>query len=98
MSPPPKPSTPEPQLTPFRPVSPRQRRWIVLLTLATVALLAVLMLQPSRELALAKARRAEAAARAACPPGAASIAPGCPGGPMSVIVLQAASPGAAASR
>lgn len=57
------------------------------LTLATVVLIAVLMLQPSRELAAAKARRAAAAALAACPPGAASVAPGCPGGTMAVKVL-----------
>lgn len=79
----------EPQLDAYRPISPRLRGVIVLLTLATVLVIAVLMLQPHRRLTAAKAARAEAARLAACPPGAASAAPGCPGGRMEVLVLPA---------
>ena len=77
----------EPRLDAFRPVSARLKGLIVLLTLATVVLIAVVMLQPHRRLMAAKAARAEATARAACPPGQASAAPGCPGGRMDVMVL-----------
>jgi hypothetical protein len=79
----------EPRLDPYRPLSSRLRGLIVLLTLATVVLIAVLMLQPHRRLMAAKAARAQAAALAACPVGQASAAPGCPGGRMEVMVLPA---------
>jgi hypothetical protein len=79
----------EPQLPPYRPVSSRLRRWIVLLTLLTVVAIAVLMLRPQMRLAAAKAARADAAALAACPPDAASAAPGCPGSRMPVLMLPA---------
>lgn len=87
----------EPQLAPYRPISPRLRRWIVVLTLVTALGLALLLLQPQLRLLAAKAARADAAALAACPPGQASAAPGCPGSPMPVRVLPAAPPAAAAS-
>ena len=77
----------EPQLPPFRPVTPRRKLLIVGLTLATVLGLAALMLEPHRLLTAAKAARAEAAALAACPPDAASAAPGCPGSVMPVLML-----------
>ena len=77
----------EPQLPPFRPVTPRRKRLIVALTLATVTGLFALMLEPHRLLMGAKAARAEAAAKAACPPDAASAAPGCPGSVMPVLML-----------
>ena len=44
----------EPQLPPFRPVTPRRKLLIVALTLATVVGLAVLMLEPHRLLTAAK--------------------------------------------
>lgn len=77
----------EPQLDPYRPITPRLRGLIVLLTLATVVVIAVAMLQPHKRLLAAKAARAEAARLAACPIGAASAAPGCPGSRMEVLVL-----------
>ena len=77
----------EPQLPPFRPVTPRRMLLIVALTLATVAGLAVLMLEPHRLLMGAKSARADAAALAACPSDAASAAPGCPGSVMPVLML-----------
>ncbi len=79
--------TVEPQLPPYRPVSSRLRGWIVVLTLVTAVGLAALMLRPQLRLLAAKAARADAAALAACPPGAANPAPGCPGSRMEVLVL-----------
>lgn len=76
-----------PTLDPYRPLTRRRVALVVLLTLATVTAIAVAMLQPHRRLVAAKAARAEAAARTACPPGVASAAPGCPGGRMEVMVL-----------
>ncbi len=82
---------PEPRLPPYRPVS-RSRVWlIVALTVATVVLIAVEMLRPHMQLMNAKAARADAAHLAACPPGAASAAPGCPGSRLQVLVLPAGS-------
>ncbi len=75
------------RVAPYRPISPALRRWIVLLTLATVVGLPWLMIQPHLKLRAAKAARAEAAALAACPPAAASAAAGCPGSRMPVTVL-----------
>jgi hypothetical protein len=81
------PPVPELQLPPYRPIT-RRRRWlIVLLTLATVALIGVEMLKPHMQLMNAKAARADAAKLAACPPGAASVAAGCPGSTMPVLML-----------
>ena len=60
----------------------------MLLTLATVIGLAALMLEPHRLMTAAKAARAEAAALAACPPDAASAAPGCPGSMQPVLILR----------
>ena len=79
----------EPRVLPYRPISPRLRRWIVLLALATVVGLPWLMIQPHLKLRAAKAARAEAAALAACPPDATSAAPGCPGARMPVMLLPA---------
>ena len=88
--PPPKPAPGiEPRLAPYRPISAGLRRWIVLLALVTVVGVPWLMIQPHLKLRAAKAARAQAAALAACPPGAASAAPGCPGSRMPVIVLPA---------
>lgn len=97
---PPKPPKPavEPVLPPYRPVRGRLRAWIVGLTLVTVVGIAVLMVQPHLQLRAAKAARAEAAARSACPGDAASAAPGCPGSTMPVMVLPAAPRPAAAAR
>ena len=92
---PPEPAAPapapavEPRVPPYRPISPALRRWIVLLALVTVVGVPWLMIQPHLKLRAAKAARAEAAARAACPPDAASAAPGCPGARMPVMVLPA---------
>ena len=81
------PVKPVPELPPYRPVS-RRRRWLIaLLSLATVWVIAVEMLQPHRQLMNAKATRADAAALVACPPAAAIAAPGCPGSKMDVQVL-----------
>ena len=78
---------PEPKLPPYRPIG-RRRRWLIaLLSLATVWVIAVEMLDPHRQLMNAKAKRADAAALVACPPGAAIAAPGCPGSKMDVRVL-----------
>ena len=79
----------EPNLPPYRPVSGRLRGWIVVLTLVTVVSLAALMLRPQLRLLAAKAERAAAAEQAACPPDAASAAPGCPGSRMPVRMLPA---------
>lgn len=84
-----EPEGPTPQLPPFRPLSGRHHLLIAALTLATVVLIAAQMLRPSRDLAVAKATRAEAARLLACPPGAASAAAGCPGSTMPVMVLPA---------
>lgn len=83
------PEGPAPQLPPFRPLSGRHHLLIAALTLATVVLIAVQMLRPSRDLAVAKASRADAARLLACPPGAASAAAGCPGATMPVMLLRA---------
>ncbi len=78
---------PEPKLPPYRPIS-RRRSWLIaLLSLATVWVIAVEMLAPHRQLMNAKAKRADAAALAACPPAAAIAAPGCPGSKMDVRML-----------
>ena len=87
----------EPHLSPFRPVTPRRKLLIVALTLATVVGIAVVMLRPHQQLLTAKAARAEAAALAACPPGAASAAPGCPGSAMPVLMLPISPSGPAAA-
>ena len=80
---------PELKLNPYRPTSGRQRLLIVLLTVATVVTVAAFMLRPHALLTAAKAKRAEAVRLMACPPGAASAAPGCPGGTMPVMMLPA---------
>ena len=82
---------PEPRLQPYRPVARSRLLLIVALTVATVVLIAVEMLKPHRQLMNAKAARADAAHLAACPTGAASAAPGCPGSRLQVLVLPAGS-------
>ena len=72
--------------------------WIVLLTLATVIGIALAMLRPQARLSAAKLARAEAARLVACPPGAASALPGCPGSVMPVLMLPAASPPTSADK
>ena len=91
-------SPPELRLAPYRPITRQRRVLIVLLTLATVTVLAVEMLRPHMQLMNAKAAQAEAAARAACPPGAASVAAGCPGSPMPLMMLPLHPSTAAATR
>ena len=76
-------------LRPYRPTSRRQRFWIVVLTLATVIGIALAMLRPQARLTAAKLERAEAARLVACPPGAASALPGCPGSAMPLLMLPA---------
>ena len=73
----------------YRPLTRRRRLLLVALAVATVVSIATLMLRPHQQLMGAKAARADAARLAACPPGAASAAPGCPGGAMAVQVLPA---------
>lgn len=76
----------------YRPLTRRRRLLLVALAVATVVSIAALMLRPHQQLMGAKAARADAARLAACPPGAASAAPGCPGGAMAVQVLPAGPP------
>ena len=80
---------PQPRIPPYRPISRSHVLLIVALTLATVVLIAVEMLKPHMQLMNAKAARADAALLAACPPGAASAAAGCPGSRLPVLVLPA---------
>ena len=82
---------PEPRIPPYRPITRSRVLLIVALTVATVVLIAVEMLKPHMQLMNAKAARADAAHLAACPPGAASAAPGCPGSLLPVLVLPAGS-------
>ena len=81
----------EPRIQPYRPITRSRLLLIVALTVATVVLIAVEMLKPHMQLMNAKAARADAAHLAACPPGAASAAPGCPGSRLPVLVLPAGS-------
>lgn len=76
----------------YRPLTRRRRLLLVALAVATVVSIAALMLRPHQQLMGAKAARADAARLVACPPDAASAAPGCPGGAMAVQVLPAAVP------
>jgi hypothetical protein len=73
----------------YRPTSRRRQLLLALLAVATVVCIAALMLRPHQLLMGAKAARADAAHQLACPPGAASATPGCPGGRMDVLVLPA---------
>ncbi len=75
---------------PYRPAKLRRRLLLALLAVATVSAIAALMLRPHQQLMGAKAARADAQRAVDCPPGAASAAPGCPGGEMRVMVLPAA--------
>lgn len=71
----------------YRPTTRRRQLLLAALAVATVVAIATVMLRPHQQLLGAKAARAEAARVAACPPGAASATPGCPGGRMDVLVL-----------
>lgn len=73
----------------FRPTTRRRQLLLAALAVATVVAIAALMLRPHQQLLGAKAARADAARQVACPPGAASATPGCPGGRMDVMVLPA---------
>ncbi len=73
----------------FRPTTRRRQLLLAALAVATVVTIAVQMLRPHQQLMGAKAARADAARELACPPGAASATPGCPGGRMDVMVLPA---------
>jgi len=73
----------------YRPLTRRRRLLLVALAVATVVTIGSLMLRPHQQLMGAKAARADAKRAADCPPGAASAAPGCPGGRMDVLVLPA---------
>ena len=73
----------------FRPTTRRRQLLLAALAVATVLAIAALMLRPHQQLMGAKAARADAARLLACPPGAASAMPGCPGGRMDVLVLPA---------
>ena len=74
----------------YRPTTRLRQLLLAVLAVATVVVIAVQMLRPHQQLMGAKAARADAARAQACPPGAASVAPGCPGGRMDVMVLPAA--------
>lgn len=74
----------------YRPTTRRRQLLLAVLAVATVVMIAVQMLRPHQQLMGAKAARADAARAQACPPGAASATPGCPGGRMDVVVLPAA--------
>ncbi len=74
----------------FRPTNRRRQLLLAALAVATVVFIAAMMLRPHQKLMGAKAARADAAREVACPPGAASATPGCPGGRMDVLVLPAA--------
>ncbi|MDH4390786.1 MAG: hypothetical protein QE285_05105 [Aquabacterium sp.] len=73
----------------FRPTTRRRQLLLAVLAVATVSVIAALMLRPHQQLMGAKAARADAARALACPSGAASATPGCPGGRMDVMVLPA---------
>ena len=75
----------------YRPTNRRRQLLLAALAVATVVAIGTVMLRPHQQLMGAKAARAEAARVAACPPGAASATPGCPGGRMDVLVLPPAS-------
>ena len=74
----------------FRPTNRRRQLLLAALAVATVVFIATVMLRPHQQLMGAKSARADAARTEACPPGAASATPGCPGGRMDVMVLPAA--------
>lgn len=77
---------PQPRLPAWRPTSARQKLWLLLLTLATVAGLAYVLQRPHQHLVEVKAARHALA----CQDEAASRPPDCPGARMPVMVLPAA--------
>lgn len=76
-------SSTRPEMPPWRPVTARQRLWLVVITLLTVLGLMYLLQRPHQLLVAGKAAR-EAAA---CRQEAASRPAGCPGARMPVLVL-----------
>ena len=80
-----------PEMPAWRPVSNRQRLWLVVITLLTVLGLVYLLQRPHQLLLAEKAARQAAA----CQQAVASRPPGCPGARMPVLVLP---PAASASR
>lgn len=84
-------SSTRPEMPPWRPVSARQRLWLVVVTLLTVVGLMYLLQRPHQLLVAAKSAR-EAAA---CQQAPASRPAGCPGARMPVMVLP---PATSASR
>lgn len=83
-----KPAAPQPSLPAWRPVSARQKLWLLLLTVVTVAGLAYVLQRPHQQLVQFKAARHAAECRA----DVASRPPDCPGARMPVMVLPAAAP------
>lgn len=82
---------PLPDLPAWRPVTGRQRLWLVLLTVVTVVGLVYLLQRPHQLLVAEKAARQAAA----CQQPVASRPAGCPGAHMPVLVV---SPAASAPR
>lgn len=75
----------QPDLPVWRPIQARQRVWLLVLTLATVAGLTYLLQRPHQQLVAAKAARHAAA----CQGEAASRPADCPGARMPVMVVPA---------
>lgn len=92
-TPPPSPSPGPPEITPWRPVSARQRLWLLLLTLATVLGLAYVLQRPHQQLVADKAARH----RALCAAVVASRPADCPGARMPVLLLPPPAASAAAA-
>ncbi len=85
--------TPVPEPPPWRPVSPRQRLWLLALTVVTVLGLAYVLQRPHQRLVAAKATQQQAA----CQGEAASRPAGCPGARMPVLLMPP-SPASAVAR
>jgi hypothetical protein len=79
----------------FRPVSPRQRRWIIAITVATVFMLWLLLLYRPGGTPRVIPPGPSASAPAPCAPGQTR---GCVGGKAEVMLLPAASSPAAGPR
>lgn len=97
---------PGPDLPAWKPVSSRERLLLIGLAVLVAVVIAVLMAGPKLALMAARAARGELPSitglgtdtqRLRCPEHAASIAPGCPGSKMNIVVVPAR-PATAASR
>lgn len=93
---------PRPELPPWQPVTRRARLLLLALALLAALVVTVLMAGPKLALMAARAARGEPptlsganvdSVQLRCPPHAASIAAGCPGGPMNIVVVPPAPPG-----